>query len=136
MIDRDELLCSIKCTQVGCLAFYVDEATKECKLGTINDQSERSDPGIKAYMQIDNDGNPIAGKSPTCSGKISTIIPFEPIGPTLQGCPKRWTPGSVIMRRKNYVLLLAAGRRTQLFHLIFTKPGVHLLGHPCRWIGV
>ena len=70
MIDRDELLCSIKCTQVGCLAFYVDEATKECKLGTINDQSERSDSGIKAYMQIDNDGNPTAGKSPTCSGKI------------------------------------------------------------------
>ena len=24
-----------------------------------------------------------------------------------------------------------AGRRTQLFHLIFTEPGAHLLEHPC-----
>ena len=35
------------------------------------------------------------------------------------------------MRRKNCILLPAAGRRTQLFHPIFTEPGVHLLGHPC-----
>ena len=35
------------------------------------------------------------------------------------------------MKRKNYVLLPAAGRRMQLFHIIFTEPGVHLLGHPC-----
>ena len=27
--------------------------------------------------------------------------------------------------------LPAAGRRTQLFHLVFTEPGVHLLVHPC-----
>ena len=25
----------------------------------------------------------------------------------------------------------AAGRRTQLFHLIFTEPGDHTLAHPC-----
>ena len=35
------------------------------------------------------------------------------------------------MGRKNYVVLPTAGRRMQLFHLIFTEPGVHLLGHPC-----
>ena len=51
---------------------------------------------------------------------------------TVQGCTKRWTPGSVNMTRKNCVLLPAAGRRAQLFHLIFTEPGVHLLVHPCR----
>ena len=49
----------------------------------------------------------------------------------VQGWPKRWTPGSVNMRRKNCVLLPAAGKRTQLFHLTFTEPWVHLLGHPC-----
>ena len=32
---------------------------------------------------------------------------------------------------KNCVHLHAAGRRTQLFHHIFTEPGVHLIGHPC-----
>ena len=31
--------------------------------------------------------------------------------------------------------LPSAGRRTQLFHLIFTKPGAHLLVHPCRASG-
>ena len=35
------------------------------------------------------------------------------------------------MRRKSCVLLPAAGRKTQLFHLISTEPGVHLLVHPC-----
>ena len=35
------------------------------------------------------------------------------------------------MKRKHCVLLPAAGRRKQLSHLIFTEPGVHLLGHPC-----
>ena len=74
MIDRDELLCSIKCTQLGCLAFYVDEATKECKLGTINDESQNSVFGIKAYMQIDDVDNPISGKSPTSSGIKSSFI--------------------------------------------------------------
>ena len=49
----------------------------------------------------------------------------------IQGWPKRWTPGSVNMKRKNCVLLTAAGRKTQPFHLKFTEPGVHLLGHPC-----
>ena len=35
------------------------------------------------------------------------------------------------MRRKNCVLLFAAGKRTQLFYLIFKEPGVHILGHSC-----
>ena len=39
--------------------------------------------------------------------------------------------GSVNMRRKNCVLLPAEGGRTQLFHLIFTKPGAHLIVHLC-----
>ena len=34
---------------------------------------------------------------------------------TFQGCTKRWTPGSVKLKRKNCVLLPAAGRRTQFF---------------------
>ena len=38
------------------------------------------------------------------------------------------------MRRKSCILLPAAGRRTQLFHLIFSEPGVHLLVHPCMCI--
>ena len=60
--DRDKHLCSMKCAQVGCLAFYVDEATKVCKLGTINDGSKRSNSGINAYMKMDNKGNPITGR--------------------------------------------------------------------------
>ena len=32
---------------------------------------------------------------------------------------------------KSCVLLPAAGRRSQLFHLIFTEPGKHTLAHPC-----
>ena len=47
----------------------------------------------------------------------------------------RWTPGSVNMRRKNCFILPAAGRRTQIFHLKITEPGVFLLGHPCTpWV--
>ena len=46
--------------EVGCLAFYVDEATKECKLGTIEDMSLKSNSGIKAYTLIDSDGTPVA----------------------------------------------------------------------------
>ena len=38
------------------------------------------------------------------------------------------------MRRKNCVLLPAAGRRTQFFLLIFTKPGRSLLAEPCRFL--
>ena len=33
-------------------------------------------------------------------------------------------------RRKNCVLLPAAGKSTQFFLLLFTEPGVYLLGHP------
>ena len=35
------------------------------------------------------------------------------------------------MKKKNCVLQHAEGRGTQLFHLIFTKPRVNLLGHHC-----
>ena len=50
----------------------------------------------------------------------------------VQGWPKRWTRGYVNLRWKSCVLLPAAGRRTQFLSLIFTEPGVHLLGHPCN----
>ena len=46
----------------------------------------------------------------------------------IQGWPKRWTPGSVNMRRKNCVLLPAASRTTQISHLIFKETEVNLLG--------
>ena len=64
-------------------------------------------------------------------GKIpfTELKPFQEL--TVQGWPKRWSPGSVNVRRKICVLLPAAGRKTQLFHLIFREPGVHLLGRPC-----
>ena len=49
-----------------------------------------------------------------------------------------WTlwcaPGSVNMTRKYCVLLPAAGRRTQIFHLLFTEPRAHHKVHPCRLI--
>ena len=50
----------------------------------------------------------------------------------VQGWPKRWTRGYVNLRWKSCFLLPAAGRRTQFLSLIFTEPGVHLLGHPCN----
>ena len=66
LYGRDKHLCSMKCTEDGCLAFYVDETTKECKLGAIEDGYLRSDGGIKAYMKIDDKGNPLTtGKEPT-----------------------------------------------------------------------
>ena len=50
---------------------------------------------------------------------------------TIQGSAKRLRPGLVNMRRNNCVLLPAAGRRTQYFLLIFTKPGRSLFAEPC-----
>ena len=55
---------------------------------------------------------------------------------SVQGWAKVRFPGSVNMRWKSCVLLPAAGRRTQFFHLIFTKPGKHTLAHPCTKIYV
>ena len=49
----------------------------------------------------------------------------------VQGWAKVRFPGSVNMWWKSCVLLPAAGKRTQLFHLIFTEPGTHTLAHPC-----
>ena len=51
-------------------------------------------------------------------------ITYQHSAIVVQGCTKRWTPGS--LNRKNCILLPAADKRAQLFHLIFTKPGVHL----------
>ena len=44
--------------------------------------------------------------------------------------------GSVNMRRENCAFLPAAGRRTQLFHVIFTEPGAHHKVHPCTHVVV
>ena len=48
----------------------------------------------------------------------------SPAQEILQGSANPQTPGSENKRIKSCVLLPAAGRRTQLFHLIFTEPGV------------
>ena len=53
----------------------------------------------------------------------------------LQGSANPRTPGSEKMRIKSCVLLPAAGRKTQLFILIFSEPGVRGLAYPCRCIG-
>ena len=53
----------------------------------------------------------------------------------VQGWAKVRIPGSVSMTRKSCVVLPAAGRRMQLFHLIFTEPGNRTLAHPCTPCG-
>ena len=50
---------------------------------------------------------------------------------SLQGSANPQTPGSEDKRIKSCVLLPAAGRRTQLFHLIFSEPGVGGFADPC-----
>ena len=50
----------------------------------------------------------------------------------VQGSANPRTPGSENMRAKSCVLLPAAGRRTQLFFLIFLEPGVRGLADPCK----
>ena len=57
--------------------------------------------------------------------------PQPQIRTRVQGWPKRWTPGSINVRRNNCGFLPAGAMKTQLLHLIFTEPGVHLLSHPC-----
>ena len=49
----------------------------------------------------------------------------------VQGTTKRLRPGLGNKRRKNCAPLLAAGRRTQIFPLLFTKLGRSLLVVPC-----
>ena len=50
----------------------------------------------------------------------------------IQGCTKITFPGCVKLGEKVAFCLPTAGRRMPLFRLIFTQPGAHLLGHPCR----
>ena len=47
----------------------------------------------------------------------------------LQGCTKRWALGCVKLGGKVVFCLPSADRRKQIFHLIFTQPGAHLLVH-------
>ena len=49
----------------------------------------------------------------------------------VQGSANPQTPGSKNKRIKSCVRLPAAGRRTQLFILIFTEPGVCGFAKPC-----
>ena len=51
----------------------------------------------------------------------------------IQGSANPQTPGSENKRKKNCVLLPAAGRRTQLFHLIFSEPGVCGFADLCKF---
>ena len=61
-----------------------------------------------------------------------SLPPCLPFGRTpLQGWTLRCAPGSVNIRRKNCGLMPAAGRSTQLFHLIFMEPRAHHKVHPC-----
>ena len=53
------------------------------------------------------------------------------LGTPVHGTTKRLRPGLVNKRRKNCIPLPAAGRRTQFFQLLFTKPGRSLLAEPC-----
>ena len=50
---------------------------------------------------------------------------------SVQGTTVRLQPGLVIKKRKNCVALLAAGRRTHIYHLMFTKPDRSLYVVPC-----
>ena len=50
---------------------------------------------------------------------------------SIQGSANPQTPGSENKRWKSCVLLPVAGRRTQLFYLIFTEPGVCGFADPC-----
>ena len=52
----------------------------------------------------------------------------------LQGSANPQTSGSENKRIKICVLLAAAGRRTQLFHLIFSEPGVCGFAGPCTFL--
>ena len=62
------------------------------------------------------------------------ILPNILLGDTsLHGSANPQIPGSENKRIKSCVLLPAAGRRTQLFHLIFTEPGPRGLADPCSY---
>ena len=69
---------------------------------------------------------------PTLLTKFVIFSTFMQKGP-IQGTTKRLRPGLVNKRRKICVPLPAAGRRTQFFHLLFTKPGRSLLVVPCSF---
>ena len=104
---------------------------------TVDWRADLSGSGLKNIVeQTDEiDVMPRRGYFSNAVQTVCTKVGNMTLGPKfmlVQGCTKRWTPGSVNMKRKNCVLLPAAGRRAQLFHLIFTEPGVHLLVHPCR----
>ena len=71
--------------------------------------------------------------SASCTRAFVALLHLEVSIDTLQGSAKRLRPGLVNKRRKNSVLLPAAGRRTQFFLLIFTKPGRSLLAKPCTY---
>ena len=49
----------------------------------------------------------------------------------LEGISKRWAPGCVKLSENVAFWLSSAGRRTQLFHLIFTQPGALPSEHSC-----
>ena len=54
-----------------------------------------------------------------------------PVQSRVQGTTKRLRPDLVNKRRNNCVPLPAAGRRTQLIHLIFSEPWKHTCAGPC-----
>lgn len=55
-------------------------------------------------------------------------------GHNVQGSASPRGPGSVKMWGKSCVRLPAAGRKTQIFIFIFTKPGSRKLAYPCKYL--
>ena len=54
---RDDLLCSIKCSELGCAAFYVDQVSRECKTGLIAEGGMESTNGITVYRRVEKEPN-------------------------------------------------------------------------------
>ena len=70
----------------------------------------------------------LIGPDGTCVTQLSSINFARPC----TGEPlKKPFPGCVKLSDLVAFCLPTAGRKTQLFHLIFTQPGTHLLEHPC-----
>ena len=56
--SRNDIMCSIKCTQMGWLAFHVDKTSKECKLGSVVVSSGDNATWIDVYRKLDENGAP------------------------------------------------------------------------------
>ena len=106
-------------------AAAVESISFSCKSLLIYVVERASERGMCSRLQY----NGLLTLASSCLLQATATAPLLPH--TIQGSAKRLRPGLVNMRRKNCVLLPAAGKRTQYFHLMFTKPGRSLLAEPC-----